>query len=231
MNDPISEALDPLERQTLGERAFARISELLISGRLAPGEKLSIRQLAEALGVSMMPVREAVSRLAATGALEVTRARAVTVPEMAVSRFRDLTRVRIEIEGYAAAEAARQRDRAALEEIEAAEAAFRAESERAAPDLPRAVRLNQELHFAIYRAAGSPTLLELVTALWLKVGPVINLDLRENPDRLATGGAVRFHAEALEAIRAGDRVRARAAIAGDIASAAEFIISLGRLPD
>ena len=61
----------PLDRQTLGERAYAQLSDLLISGRLAPGEKLSLRAAADVLGVSIMPVREAVSRLVADKALEV----------------------------------------------------------------------------------------------------------------------------------------------------------------
>ncbi len=229
MKESVAEALDPLGHATLGDLAFGRISDLLVSGQLAPGDKLSLRALAEALDVSMMPVREAVSRLAAMGALEVTRNRAVAVPTMSVARFRDLTRVRIEIEGYAAAEAARARDDAALARIAAAESAFRAESLRAAPDLANAVRLNQQLHFAIYVAAGSATLTEIVRVLWLKVGPVLNLDLRENAERISTGGAVRFHAEARAAIEARNPQAASAAIAADIAGAADFIISRGGL--
>ena len=72
--------VEPLNRQTLGERAYARLADLLISGRLAPGEKLSLRAAADVLGVSIMPVREAVSRLVADKALEVTPNRAVRVP-------------------------------------------------------------------------------------------------------------------------------------------------------
>jgi len=82
---PLAPALNeiaPLTRQTLGDRTYAQLSELLVSGRLAPGDRLSLRGAAEALGVSMMPVREAVSRLVADGALEVTPNRAVRVPIM-----------------------------------------------------------------------------------------------------------------------------------------------------
>ena len=50
---------------TLAERAYRTLAQLLMSGALAPGDRLSLRATAEALGVSMMPVREAVSRLAA----------------------------------------------------------------------------------------------------------------------------------------------------------------------
>ena len=83
-----------------------KLADLLISGRLAPGEKLSLRAAADVLGVSIMPVREAVSRLVADKALEVTPNRAVRVPLMSAAQFRDLTKVRIAIEGHAAAQAA-----------------------------------------------------------------------------------------------------------------------------
>src|SRR5213075_1783581 len=140
--------VEPLDRQTLGERAYAQLAELLASGRLAPGERLSLRTAADVLGVSIMPVREAVSRLVADGALEVTPNRAVRVPLMSAAQFRDLTRVRIAIEGHAAAQAALHRDKRDLVSIARAEAAMRAESELPTPDLPRAVELNKTFHFA-----------------------------------------------------------------------------------
>jgi DNA-binding GntR family transcriptional regulator len=223
--------IDPLDRQTLGERAYARLADLLMSGRLAPGEKLSLRAAADLLGVSMMPVREAVSRLVADHALEVTPNRAVRVPVMTAAQFRDLTQVRIAIEGHAAAQAATQRNKADLAAIAAAETAMRAESKLKSPDLPRAVVLNKTFHFAVYEAAGSKILVEIIRALWLKAGPVLNLDLRANPDRLKNGDAVKFHAAARKAIEAGDGAAAAAAIAGDISGASAFILSRGGLAD
>ena len=230
MNLPTALTLvEPLDRQTLGERAYAQLADLLISGRLAPGEKLSLRTAAEVLGVSIMPVREAVSRLVADKALEVAANRAVRVPVMSATQFRDLTKVRIAIEGHAAAEAAQLRGDRNLASIATAEAAMRAESELKAPDLPRAVELNKTFHFAVYEAAQSPILVEIIRALWLKAGPVINLDLRGNPDRLAKGEAIRFHADVRKAIEIGDAEAAKVGIAADITSAANFILSRGGL--
>jgi DNA-binding GntR family transcriptional regulator len=221
--------VEPLDRQTLGERAYAQLADLLISGRLAPGEKLSLRAAADVLGVSIMPVREAVSRLVADKALEVAANRAVRVPVMSSIQFRDLTKVRIAIEGHAAAEAALLRKDGNLASIATAEAAMRAESKLATPDLARAVELNKTFHFSVYEAAQSPILVAIIRALWLKAGPVINLDLRSNPDRLAKGEAIRFHADVRKAINAGDATAARAGIAADITSAADFILSRGGL--
>jgi DNA-binding GntR family transcriptional regulator len=230
LNLPASLILvEPLDRQTLGERAYAKLADLLISGRLAPGEKLSLRAAAEVLGVSIMPVREAVSRLIADKALEVTPNRAVRVPLMSATQFRDLTKVRIAIEGHAAAQAALNRNDGDLVMIARAEEAMRLEREADVPDLPRAVELNKTFHFAVYEAAHSPILVEIIRALWLKAGPVINLDLRANPDRLAKGDAIRFHAEARRAIEAGNGPAAQAGIAADIKSTSDFLLSRGGL--
>jgi DNA-binding GntR family transcriptional regulator len=166
-----------------------------------------------------------VSRLVADKALEVTPNRSVRVPVMSAAQFRDLTKVRIAIEGHAAAEAAQNRDEGDLGLIAAAEAAMRAESEQVAPDLPRAVELNKTFHFAVYEAAHTPILVEIIRALWLKAGPVINLDLRANPERLAKGDAIRCHADVRKAITSGDGDAARAGISADISGAADVILS------
>jgi DNA-binding GntR family transcriptional regulator len=97
------------------------------------------------------------------------------------------------------------------------------------PDLPCAVELNKTFHFAVYEAAHSPILVEIIRALWLKAGPVINLDLRANPERLAKGDAIRFHAEVRIAIAAGNAAAALAGIEADISGAADFILSRGGL--
>jgi DNA-binding GntR family transcriptional regulator len=218
-----------LDRRTLADIAYEHLRELLVSGRLAPGERLSLRELGQALGVSVMPVREAVNRLVADRALEVTQGRVLRVPRTSVSQLHELAEIRVVVEGFAAERAALVRSPEQLATIAASEAAFRAEATRAEPDPGRAIALNWTVHFAIYDAAGLPMLQEMIGDLWLKAGPVLNLDLRGNPERLASGGAVRFHAAALAAIGAGDGAAARAAIEADIRGAAAFIIARGAL--
>jgi len=219
------------ERITLGERVHAQLRELLMSGELAPGQKMSLRRVAEALGISMMPVREAVARLVADQSLEVLPNRAVRVPLMTRSRFRELTRVRVAVEGFAAAEAARTRAATDLVAMRGFEQAFLAEAHNPNPRAEHAVRANKQLHFAVYQATALPTLVAIIEGLWLKIGPVLNLDLKVSPDRLRTGGAVEHHRRLLAAIEAGDSAGAREALVDDITGAAKFIESTGRLLD
>ena len=77
----------------------------------------------------------------------------------------------------------------------------------------------------MYRAAHSHFLMEIIRALWLKAGPIINLDFRNSRERLAGGGVLRRHARAFEGVAAGDGESARLAIADDIQSAADFILA------
>lgn len=227
---PALAALPALDRRTLGDTVYGHLAELLVSGRLAPGERLSLRDSAAALGVSVMPVREAVSRLVADRALEVAPNRAIRVPVMSAAQFRALAETRQAVEGLAAARAALHRTQEQLGAIRGAEAAFRAMALRRRPDKIRAVALNRDVHFTIYGACGLAPLQEIIAGLWLKAGPVINLDLREHPERLRTGSALEHHAAALAAIEAGDGEAAARAISADIRDAADFIIARGNLP-
>ena len=223
--------LPQLERRTLADTAYEALADLLASGRLTPGDRLSLRQSAAAFGVSVMPVREAVSRLVADGVLEVAPTRAIRVPVMTARDFRALAETRMAVEGMAAARTAEHRSEPELAAIRRAEAAFRLEAGSAKPDGARAVRLNRDLHFAIYAACGLAPLQEIIARLWLKAGPVINLDLRAYPERLLQGYALRRHAEALAAIEARDGPAAAASLASDIHEATDFILSRGGLRD
>jgi DNA-binding GntR family transcriptional regulator len=239
---PLSERLDKsprelsalddvglLARETLGERVTAELRALLVAGKLAPGEKLSLRRVAEALGVSMMPVREAVSRLAADKALEVLPGRAVRVPVLTRDQFRELTRLRLVVEGFAAEEAARRGSIEDFSRIETCEAAFRLAASADPPDAAAAVAANRDLHFALYEAAAMPSLVEMIERLWLKAGPILNLDMRDEPRRLMGGSAMLAHADLVAALKQRDPAAARAALETDIAAAAAHIEELGRL--
>ena len=74
-----------------------------------------------------------------------------------------------------------------------------------------------------------PALFGLIEGLWLQIGPVLNLDLRSGPERLKALAAHEHHAHLVAALESRDGVAARRALVGDIESAADYILSLGRL--
>jgi DNA-binding GntR family transcriptional regulator len=215
---------------TLGAQVLAELRTRLITGMLAPGDKLSLRTLAQQLGVSMQPVRDAVARLVAERALEVTPKRSVQVPFMSLPQFRELTTIRLGIEGFAVEQAALARGGRLVPQLRRFEAAFRRESVRRTPDIDAAIAANANLHFALYRAAGMPALVAIIEGLWLRIGPVLNLDLRDGENRLVSGVAARCHAALLAAVLKGDGAAARAALLEDIGNTAAFIEARGVLP-
>jgi len=218
-------------RVPIRDSAYARLRELLIAGQLAPGDKVSPRELATQLQVSPMPVREAVQRLAAEGALVVRPQSGARVPLMTRGRFVELTTIRIALEGMAVERAARAASQAELTTIERHLVRLEAAAGRRRPDPAAVIRGNHQLHFAIYRSARMPALLSLIEGLWLQIGPVLNLDLRSSSERLAKLAAHEHHALLVASLARRDSRGARRGLVGDIETAAAHILSLGRLPE
>ena len=225
----LSELVTPLKRQTLSADVYEQLKEMLMTGRMMPGEQISLRGTATALGVSVMPVREAVHRLAAEQALELTPNRALRVPRMTVSQFREITAIRINLEGLATERAAALLDDAGVARIAELNTQFADEMGRAAPDGAKLIALNKALHFAVYEGARMPTLMKMIEALWLRIGPILNYDLRSGSRRVGDGVAAAHHARLVEALKRHDGAAAREALRGDIEAAADFIVSAGVL--
>ncbi len=217
MNESVSPDrfdLAPVQRvTTLGDQASASLRAALRRGALAPGEKLSTRRIAATLGISLTPAREALNRLVAEGALEQSADRTVLVPVLTRERYRELCLIRLELEGLAARQAcaalAAPAPLARLRRLyEEHHAAFTAR------DAASSLQLNEDFHFTIYAAAGMPALLRLIEALWLQVGPSMNLLYPASFDAGWIGG--RNHTDMLNAIIAGDAAKLDAAVRQDL---------------
>ena len=216
----------------MGADVYAQMRELLISGQLVPGEQLSLRTTALAMGVSVMPVREAMYQLVAEQALEITPTRVIRVPLTTAGQFREITAIRVQLEGFAVEQAAARAGEALLAEIRRLNAKLETEMRARKPDASKVISLNKDLHFAIYRAAAMPTLLQLIETLWLRVGPILNYDLRGDSRRIRERTAVGHHAALIDALARKDAAAAREAMRADIDSAAQYILEKGVLaPD
>jgi len=220
--------ITPIRVASLASQVHDALAEMLLSGELRPDDRIPMRDLAERLGVSVMPVRDAVARLVAQQALVVLPNRAGAVPLRTRGQFRDLTEVRVHNETHAAALAARHATPAQIAALRRADLAF--EQALAAADAKPAVKANKELHFVLYEAAGSAVLVEVIRALWLKAGPIINLDLEQDTRRRRTAVSRGWHARLLQSVEARDAQGAADAVEADIRSASEFILSRDILP-
>ncbi len=220
-----------IERQTLSEQVYQELKDWLITARAVPGERLSLRSLASVIGVSPMPIRDATSRLVAENALEVLPNRSMRVPIMSRNHFIELRMIRVALEGLAAALAAQRRTETDFAAIAGDLFIYEQEARRANPDPMVAIRANRNFHFRIYGAAASPALLPMIEGLWLRVGGVMNVALRKDPQRLRTVAAHRHHKRLLESIKSRDADGAREAVVADIMSAGDRILAHGGLPE
>jgi len=190
---------------------YETLRRRMITGKIVPGVGLSTRGLALEMGVSQMPVRDALSRLAAEGAVEIRSKRKVEVPPMTAERFTDLLDCRLLLEPEAAVLALPHITPAKLKQLREIDAALDAAMENG--DVIGYMECNFEFHFNLYRANDRPTLNRLIEALWLQFGPF----MRVVYGRYGTANLVDQHRIALDAIADGDAGALRKAIASDIA--------------
>jgi DNA-binding GntR family transcriptional regulator len=163
----------PLSRDTLQERAYRQISDLILDGQIAPGQSVTIQGLAQAFGVSTMPVREALKRLTAAGALTFLTGRSMGIPRLSIERLADLRRVRLNIEVLATQWAAQSIEANDLERLSMQ--CDRLDRAVAQENVKEYLRANRAFHFIVYNAARSPTLVNLIETLWLQISPYFNL--------------------------------------------------------
>jgi len=210
-------ACDPGDRRTVQRQVYDKLRWALMSGRFRPGEGISIRRLAAAFNTSMTPVREALRRLESEGGLVEGANRMLSVPRADLAALHELYNVRLALEGLATEEAADLITEAELARVER----FCAAMEQAARafDVASYLENNWRFHAAIYEAARSRLLLDMIEGLWLRAGPMIRLV----PDRGHFEHSMRRHWAALDALKRRDGARARVEIEGDLNEAAQDI--------
>lgn len=165
-----------IEAATLQEQIYRRLQYALLTGGFEPGQQLVLRTLAEQFGTGTMPLREAVQRLAAEGALRVYPNRSVTVPVLSSKSFEELTAIRIQLEGMAAATAAKKLTDEHITKLTALNKEFVTLAKSGTPE--EVLTVNMNFHFLIYGEASVEHLLPIIETLWLRSAPLLVVPLR-----------------------------------------------------
>lgn len=207
---PITKLLPRHQDETLQEWVFRQLRQDIMTGRFEPGLAITIRGLAARLGVSAMPVREALRRLVAERALVLLDNRRVRVPDMTIERFDDLLAARISLEGEAAERSLPYITSEVVSELEALDNQL--DAAREAGDIEGWVIANFAFHSRLYTARPDTVFMPLIESLWLQIGPFMRMALGSLEGRYS----VDRHGEALQAISQRDRRALRIAIESDI---------------
>ena len=213
----------PVSHSTVHEKVYDRIRDALVAGKMLPGQRIVIRELADALGTSMMPIREALRRLEAENALVGSAGGTLTVPILSPADYEELCLIRVALESKAAAEAAVRITPRELDRLERVLTTLEEASD--VRDLEAALRLNREFHHLVYVAARRALLLRLIESLWLRVGPQLSYVVRSD---IYGGIAIRSddhpHRQVLAALKSGNGRAAAAGITRDIRRAEKVIV-------
>jgi DNA-binding GntR family transcriptional regulator len=210
MEDPVNSPASVngrMENRTLRERVYEVLRDEILSGHLGPGAELSEVALAERLGVSRGPIREALSLLCAQRLVTMQPRRGAYVSVLTRQEFLEAYQVREALEALAARLAsARLQD----DDIVALEA-LHEEMRRAVRDraVQRFFDANQRFHLSLVALSGNGRLIEMHDQLVQRMGRYMarSLSLRGNLER-----SLAEHEEIIDALRARDATRAVAAV-------------------
>lgn len=209
-----------LKRQTVSEQVADYLSAKILKGELSGGQQIRQEAVADELGVSRIPVREALLILEASGLIVNRPHRGAVVAELSVNDAHDVFDSRLLIEPFLVAKAAERRSeedvtiaRRAMEAYERAIMNGSAESELNT--------LNWELHLCLMRPSGMTRLLSFVDTLLSSADRYLRLQIRPEEARSA---AVKDHRDMVEAFSLRLPDRCHDLTYNHIASAREEII-------
>ena len=215
--------LKKLRSVTLQDAVYEELVQAIISGRVKPGEKITLERVASDLDVSIMPVREAIRRLEARKFVTIERNKRIKVAELSKELFEQIAEIRLILETHAAEKASRLRSNKSLDNLEEAHRGY-FESE----EIEDLLKFNNEFHSIIYCEAKLPLLTETINSMWDMVLPYFCLDLREvlkepkawNKFKMDT---YKFHEGMLDGMRRKDPEAVKNWLAQDITKAANRI--------
>jgi DNA-binding GntR family transcriptional regulator len=220
---PTRSDVAPLAIASVVDQVYAAIRDRITQGSLERGARIHQEELAEDLGVSRTPVREALRRLAAEGLVEMRTNRGARVADVAPRDMQAAYEARLVIEPGAARLAASMRLSAPLSQMRSALSAQR----RAIPNVRRSFDANRDFHIALVQASGNPFLLQFVQRLWVaRIGEVIYERQSETAERMRLD--TDEHEQILGAIDEGNGRRAESLTRRHLAEALQRSVDLLR---
>lgn len=199
------------------ELIYRQLRDLILFGDLAPGQAVTIQGLTDRLDAGMTPVREAIRRLIAEGALEFQGNRRVSVPLLSAGNISELILARQWVDPHLTLRATERATLEDLDELSELDKALDAAIRQG--DLRAYLELNYRFHSRIYAIADAPILADLANGLWLRFGP----SLRVVCGRMGTQNLPDKHKDMLDAMHARDAEAAARAIREDVIQGMEQV--------
>jgi DNA-binding GntR family transcriptional regulator len=201
-----------IRRETLGAQVYDLLRDRILRGELAGGERLIQTPLSEEMGISRIPVRDALKRLESDGLIVGDEIGRYTVVPFSVEDADEIYAIRGRLEPFAIEVAAQKMTGEAMAEIRRLYAELT--SAARARDLHRYTDLNVRFHMAIYEASGMKRLVRMIRGLWRGVPPLTPIVLEGRITR-----SQKEHDEIMKKLLARDGTGAALALERHIANA------------
>ncbi|MEG1210176.1 MAG: GntR family transcriptional regulator [Leclercia sp.] len=211
--------VEKAQRMSLTAQVETTLKGALIAGSLRPGSRLVTKEIADKLGTSITPVREALLRLVSAGVLHAAPAQAFLVPEVTQVGYNEVNRIRRELEMLAVAAACENMTDSKLEEVRQLSEAFHDAMSNG--DVERALQANRIFRFTLYKHAEMPTLSALIEQLWMRIGPCFSYYYDRDIELPAT--SYRYD-ELIDALEKRDVERSREAVGAIVDTANNLLI-------
>lgn len=206
-------------RRALSAEAYDYIRSGLIRSRYRVGQRLVLRPLAAELGLSPTPVREALLRLVSEQALELNDRNTAVVPDITPASFREIHRLRVDLESRLIQAAALRATEDELEGLAGLHARFQEACARQDDGMMAAG--NADFHAMLATMADLPLTANILHNLWTRIGPLYALARTAPPAR--PPGMPHPHDALIAALRAHDPDAATRALIGDADYARSWI--------
>ena len=201
------------------DQLYRALRSKIMHGEMVPGQPLTLRGLGRDYGVSMTPVREALRRLAAEGAVTLSPSGRVSTPEVSADRIEELAAIRALLETELASRALPRAHIALIERLQSINATIADRVETG--DAVGYIRANLEFHRTLYLRAQAPAMLAMAETVWLQLGPT----MRKLYGRLRRTEPPQNHRLILAALKAGDEPSLRLAVRTDVTQGLKLLIS------
>lgn len=219
-----SMTIGDFEGNTKSDKVYEYLKERILTGAYNPGDRLVIREVSRQLGVSDIPVREAIKKLASDGLLELKSHSGARIAPLNIKNLEEIFTIRIELETLATRLAV---DAATSEELDLLESHVQSMDESIQNnDIPTYTASNRQFHQLLYRASHAPILVEMIENLFMR-SENSKMIFHHDPARLRASNEE--HRAVVEALRSKDREKAVSVIRAQKESGFKIVIDALKL--
>jgi len=209
--------IEKIAVKTLRQEVYDQLRDKIISAEILPGQTISLRELAQKFGVSLMPVREALWQLESERIIVIESNKRIQVNTLTAKEMEEALRLRLLLESTAVERACDLRPEEAVPKVKRL-----LDGMEASVDRPKIfMRRNTQFHFSIYSYADSPLLLAILNGLWARVFPYVFTHAISTQHNIQV---MKFHRKMFQGFAERNKKKITEALREDLGAAADIII-------